>query len=647
MNTIPHRLRSCRHLRSPIRGVRQLLWVPFLFLSITFAGAQVQTPPSWWTSQGILRDSAAMDYAAANQGQLKNLARAARDEMLEKHLIENGHPIDQMVNLWSSGGAGALDYGAVNLGQLKKVAAPFYDQLIFLGLRPYYPRYPWPDWSSSTNDYAVANLGQLKNMFAFEIPQAALLEYAPGQSARFWRAIFDGFGGGGIVAGDQDFHNPSTNGVNSVVRLEGGTEAIFGEYGLLSGILASNQLLSYGEGETAKAWFKGGTEIHFDYYSGYVSYGTLSGSQPLKYSEEGSAAFKDGSEVIFSDIGYVVQGILSGNQPVKYNANDNATFKDGTEIVFSSVGYAVQQGILSGNQAVKYNANDNAILKDGSEVIFSDIGYVVQGILSGNQAVKYNAFDSAVFMDNTEVEFSEAGFVEQGVLAGNQPLRYRAESSANFQAGTEVTISWGFVSQGILAMDQPIYYSAIQSAVFKAGTQAAFLYGNLSHGHLATAQPLFHSGTQTHVYPSGQVLWFDMPGVPSSLPQALGAEDSDQDGLIDLFEMRVFGSLDESGSSDFNGNGWSNQAEIEFWTAFCGTNRWNLLGDEDLDGLTALEELMMGFNPFDTDTDGDGVNDLDDRMPLDPAVLAVENLVNVSGPPVVQLVTPINAVLVP
>lgn len=149
---------------------------PWLVLALTcqlLAILAFAQQPSWWSSRGIIKPMAEpMDYAMANQGQLKNFARAARDEMLQKQLIQEGHAIDLMVRAWIDSPDNALDFGAVNQGQLKTVAKPFYDQLVLLGLRPQYPRYPWP--SESDADFVAVNIGQLKNVFAFAIPSFTL-----------------------------------------------------------------------------------------------------------------------------------------------------------------------------------------------------------------------------------------------------------------------------------------------------------------------------------------------------------------------------------------------------------------------------------------------------------------------------------------
>jgi len=125
--------------------------------------------PQWWAERNVLKAGAvASDYATVNQGQLKNIARGARDEMLANGTITAGHPIDTMVEAWRQTTTGAKDYAPVNLGQLKAVAKPFYDCLIELG-QPPANSYPWTGSSQPANDYAAANIGQLKAVFSFAL----------------------------------------------------------------------------------------------------------------------------------------------------------------------------------------------------------------------------------------------------------------------------------------------------------------------------------------------------------------------------------------------------------------------------------------------------------------------------------------------
>ena len=146
-----------------------LVFVPLIAIAAT--------PPSWWTSPDVI-NGAANDYAAINQGQLKNLATKAY-----YHLQTNVPP-----NVWSSQSAtlralitgfqtstntARNDYAAVNLGQLKTVAQPFYDLLNKVGytnsVHTSTNGYPWTGYEAQANDYAMANIGQAKNLFSFDL----------------------------------------------------------------------------------------------------------------------------------------------------------------------------------------------------------------------------------------------------------------------------------------------------------------------------------------------------------------------------------------------------------------------------------------------------------------------------------------------
>jgi hypothetical protein len=124
--------------------------------------------PSWWSQRGVLVSGAnADDYAPANQGQLKNMAKAAVAEMDAKLAGGAGEELHSLVDSWSTPGPQTNDFASLNLGQLKNAARPFYDRLIAAGLAG---SYPWFGSPHSLDDFAVANIGQVKSLFGFEIP---------------------------------------------------------------------------------------------------------------------------------------------------------------------------------------------------------------------------------------------------------------------------------------------------------------------------------------------------------------------------------------------------------------------------------------------------------------------------------------------
>ena len=150
-----------RHGIFSVRAVFALaaaVFIPFL----VYAGA-----PSWWAQRGVLVSGAAADdYAPANQGQLKNIAKAAMAEMDARLPGGAGQAVHNLIDTWSNPGAQPNDFAPVNLGQLKTVAKPFFVRLISI---QYATGYPWADSVSPRDDFAVANVGQVKQLFSFDL----------------------------------------------------------------------------------------------------------------------------------------------------------------------------------------------------------------------------------------------------------------------------------------------------------------------------------------------------------------------------------------------------------------------------------------------------------------------------------------------
>jgi len=129
--------------------------------------------PSWWTTRGVLNSSAtAQDYAAVNQGQVKNIAKQAYEELKVRLPGGAGSTLDV---IWASPAVSTNDYHAINLGQLKNVAKPFYDRLAEIDASIHYP---WISSANPADDYALANIGQVKNLFSFD-PEAIAAAVQP------------------------------------------------------------------------------------------------------------------------------------------------------------------------------------------------------------------------------------------------------------------------------------------------------------------------------------------------------------------------------------------------------------------------------------------------------------------------------------
>jgi alpha-tubulin suppressor-like RCC1 family protein len=160
--------RNNRHAHSWSRVAATLLAIatlPFLLHA---------TAPSWWSQRGIIVENVAPDdFAPVNQGQVKNIARAAAAEMDSRLPGGAGDEVHAMIAAWSNPGPATNDFAPINLGQLKNVAKPFYDRLIAVGLTD---AYPWLRSTDPADEFAVANIGQVKKLFSFEIPAANVVD---------------------------------------------------------------------------------------------------------------------------------------------------------------------------------------------------------------------------------------------------------------------------------------------------------------------------------------------------------------------------------------------------------------------------------------------------------------------------------------
>ena len=80
--------------------------------------------------------------------------------------------------------------------------------------------------------------------------------------------------------------------------------------------------------------------------------------------------------------------------------------------------------------------------------------------------------------------------------------------------------------------------------------------------------------------------------------------DGDGDGGIDQFDNCPYNA--NPGQEDIDGDGIGDACDQ------CPTVNDNDTSDQDLDGLTALQECLYGTNPVVSDTDGDGLLDGDE-----------------------------------
>jgi hypothetical protein len=131
-------------------------------------------PPSWWAERNVTDPARETDdFAPANIGQLKYVAKQASLEFADYLPGGAGEPVTSLTNSWATPSAATDDFAILNLGQLKAVGKLFYDRLAEVGYddAPLAPgqRYPWTETVSDDDDFAAANLGQLKYVFSFDL----------------------------------------------------------------------------------------------------------------------------------------------------------------------------------------------------------------------------------------------------------------------------------------------------------------------------------------------------------------------------------------------------------------------------------------------------------------------------------------------
>jgi len=165
-NSAPTSLKSVRILAA----TAICLGIPLMLLAAS--------GPTWWynssfTTSGTapLVSGTANDYAAANQGQMKNMAVTAVNELTSALPGGAGSTLNSLALSLTATSGSTSDYATVNLGQLKTLAKPFYDRLFSIDYDgpPIYSstNYPWVGGTAA--DYAAANIGQVKNLFSFDL----------------------------------------------------------------------------------------------------------------------------------------------------------------------------------------------------------------------------------------------------------------------------------------------------------------------------------------------------------------------------------------------------------------------------------------------------------------------------------------------
>jgi len=141
--------------------------------------------PLWWRERSvILPDVATDNYAAVNQGQLKNVAKQTYEALKGAGILDEAATAPaaaqtELMAKWKSPSTGGDNYVAINLGQLKAVAAPFYQHLYNKGYLVQLPSW-LSNPSHSMDNFALVNSGQLKNLFSFNFDNLSPFTDGPG-----------------------------------------------------------------------------------------------------------------------------------------------------------------------------------------------------------------------------------------------------------------------------------------------------------------------------------------------------------------------------------------------------------------------------------------------------------------------------------
>ena len=130
--------------------------------------------PDWWLSRQVwLTNAPADDYAPVLNGQVRWLVTNAVAELDEK-LPGGAGPMARR----QAAEAGGFHFSPVNAGQLKQAALPLYRRLIEEGVLA---ALPWEEGAG--DDYASVNIGQAKQLFQFSLAGAAFAPSLNGEIA--------------------------------------------------------------------------------------------------------------------------------------------------------------------------------------------------------------------------------------------------------------------------------------------------------------------------------------------------------------------------------------------------------------------------------------------------------------------------------
>jgi alpha-tubulin suppressor-like RCC1 family protein len=536
--------------------------------------------PSWWSQRGVLlEDQTADDYAPVNQGQLKNIAKAAVVEMDAKLAGGAGEELHSLIGGWSFSDPATNDFAPVNLGQLKNVARPFFDRLVLGGIVDHYP------WQSSLNapdDFAVANIGQVKDLFSFEIPSANLLQdplgdrISAGQySANLALQAHAVWIWGDHFAGGNEFER---NYPRRLTRLSSISSVSAGEHHLA--VLHSDGGVSTW-GENASGQLGDGTFVN-RFFPGAVP--NLVNIASVKAGGLHTLALRqDGTVVAWGDNYYGQLG----------SGDTSPSSRPALVIGLNAV-----RRIAAGFQRSAALKNDGTVWTWGYDHysghdIFNPFPSAVPGLTEVIGIAAGYEHTVAVKMDGTVWAWG-SNYANQ-IGNGNPWWKFqdtpaqvpklinivKVASSYDHSlalAGDGTVWAWGENSSAQLgdgtnqARESPVQVDGLTDVIAIATTYSSSL-------------AMKSDGT---VWAWGEGATGTLPGADLHVPQlvGLGVLDANHNGMDDRWELQFLGSLDQSGDADFDGDGISNRREY-------------LQGTDPTDyfnGQTPVIEIVAGNN---------------------------------------------------
>jgi alpha-tubulin suppressor-like RCC1 family protein len=512
--------------------------------------------PSWWSPRAVLTEGvAADDFAPVNQGQLKNIAKAAAAEMDLKLAGGAGDDLHGLIVSWSSPGASTNDFAPVNLGQLKTVAQPFYDRLIAAGQVDFYP------WLASPNppdDFAGANIGQVKKLFSFEIRSNPL-----GDPLQDRLAAGQRFGNFALEASAVWFWGNrfgfDTSFQNTYPR------RLIGLPGISSVSAGDDHCVLLTETGTVLTWGKN-------------NYGQL--GDATNVDRETPAAVPNLANIISVKAGATYTLALQQNGTVlAWGENYYGQLGNGDNIDSSSPVQVV--GLSSVRKIAAGPYRGVALLEDGTVWVWGYDHYADGRDISNNTPVQVSGLvdviDIAVGYEHVVTVKADGTVWTWGSNYFNQ-VGNGAPATAFIASPVQVPNL-----ANVVKVASNFYHSL---ALLSDGTVWAWglnNFGQLGDGTNASRRlPVQVSGltgvialATTYQYSMAMkadgTVWTwgegcsgTVPGVDLRVPQqvGLGLFDLNHNGLDDRWEQEYFGNLDQNGNEDFDGDGISNLLEF-------------------------------------------------------------------------------------